>query len=218
MKVRASYGTAFRSPSFLDLYGQSTFYVGNPNLRPERARGWDAGVDWYLPQRRGTLALTWFDTRFTNLIASTPDFRSVENIQHARTRGLEFSATLNLARGTELRASYTLLTAENLTAGTRLLRRPRHRASADLLRDFGGGISGGVGVASTAQREDVSARNFRTIDGEDFTVVRVFGTWQATARFAVKARLENLLGERYEEVHGYPALGFGAFGGIEWRF
>ena len=218
LKFRASYGTAFRSPSFLDLYGQSAFYVGNPNLRPERARGWDTGVDWYLPSRRGTIGLTWFDTRFTNLIASTPNFRSVENILRARTRGAEFSAQVSVARGTELRASYTYLEAENLTAGTRLLRRPRHRTSADAWHDFGRGFSGGAGVAFTAQREDVSAQTFRTIDGEDFTVVRVFGAWQATPRLAVKARLENLLNERYEEVHGYPALGFGAFAGIEWKF
>ena len=39
LKLRASYGTAFRSPSFLDLYGQSAFYQGNPNLRPEEAKG-----------------------------------------------------------------------------------------------------------------------------------------------------------------------------------
>ncbi len=218
LKLRASYGTAFRSPSFLDLYGQSTFYVGNPNLRPERARGWDTGVDWYLPQRRGTIGLTWFDTTFTNLIASTPNFRSVENIQRARTRGAELSAQVTLAARTELRTSYTYLEAENLTASTRLLRRPRHRASADLWRDFGGGVSGGAGVASTAQREDVSAQTFRTIDGENFTVVRIFGAWQVTSRFAVKARLENALDERYEEVHGYPALGFGAFAGVEWKF
>ncbi|HYP17243.1 MAG TPA: TonB-dependent receptor, partial [Opitutus sp.] len=69
LKFRASYGTAFRSPSFLDLYGRSAFYVGNPNLRAERARGWDAGVDFYLPEQRGTLSATWFDTRFRDLIA-----------------------------------------------------------------------------------------------------------------------------------------------------
>jgi vitamin B12 transporter len=34
----------------------------------------------------------------------------------------------------------------------------------------------------------------------------------------VKARLENLLDEKYEEVNGYPALGFGAFGGVEWKW
>jgi len=37
-KLRSSYGTAFRSPSFLDLYGQDPYYVGNPNLKPEKAR------------------------------------------------------------------------------------------------------------------------------------------------------------------------------------
>jgi CubicO group peptidase (beta-lactamase class C family) len=35
-KLRGSYGTAFRSPSFLDLYGQDAYYVGNPNLKPLR--------------------------------------------------------------------------------------------------------------------------------------------------------------------------------------
>src|SRR5207253_1870717 len=92
LKLRASYGTAFRSPSFLDLYGQSAFYTGNPNLRPERARGGDAGADYYFAQGRGTLSATWFQTDFTDLIASTPDFRSEINIQRARTHGVEFSA------------------------------------------------------------------------------------------------------------------------------
>ena len=30
--------------------------------------------------------------------------------------------------------------------------------------------------------------------------------------------LENLLDERYEEVNGYPALGIGAFAGVELKF
>ena len=36
----------FPTPAFLDLYGKSAFYVGNPNLKPESSRGWDAGVDY----------------------------------------------------------------------------------------------------------------------------------------------------------------------------
>lgn len=62
LKLRASYGTAFRSPSFLDLYGTSTFYVGNPGLRPERAKGLDAGFDVYLQDPDLVLGVTWFDT------------------------------------------------------------------------------------------------------------------------------------------------------------
>jgi outer membrane cobalamin receptor len=48
--------------------------------------------------------------------------------------------------------------------------------------------------------------------------VRIYGAWQVNARLALKARVENLLNENYEEVNGYPALGLGAFAGAEWRF
>lgn len=218
VKLRASYGTAFRSPSFLDLYGQSAFYQGNPNLEAERARGWDAGVDYYLPGQRGTVGVTWFETKFRDLIASTPNFRSVENIQRARTRGAEVTAKLALPAATELRANYTYLEADNLTAGTRLLRRPRHRGGLDVTKEFGGRVLVGAGVAFSAKRMDVHARTFRTIEHEDFTVVRVFGSWQVNDRLALKGRIENLLDESYEEVNGYPALGVGAFAGVEWKF
>jgi vitamin B12 transporter len=218
LKLRASYGTAFRSPSFLDLYGQSAFYTGNPNLRPERARGWDAGVDFYLPGDRGTIGVTWFETRFRDLIASTPNFRSVENIQRARTRGAEVSAQVLLPAAVQLRASYTYLEADNLTAGTRLLRRPRHRAGLDLARDFSPALSLGIGFAHTAQREDVHARTFRVVDQEDFSVVRAYGRWQLGDRLALRARIENALDEDYEEVNGYPALGVGGYAGVEWKF
>ena len=218
LKLRATYGTAFRSPSFLDLYGQSAFYAGNPNLSPERARAWDAGADYYLPGQRGTLSATWFSTDYTDLIASTSNFRSVENIQKARTRGAELSAKTTLPGAVEVRASFTYLEAQNLTSNTQLLRRPRQSGSADAWRDFGGGVSVGAGATFAANRRDVNARTFAQIDHEDFSVTRVYAAWQVTPRLTVKARLENLLDESYEEVNGYPALGFGAFSGVEWKF
>ncbi|MBC7366214.1 MAG: TonB-dependent receptor [Undibacterium sp.] len=218
LKLRTSYGTAFRSPSFLDLYGKSAFYTGNPNLRAERARGWDAGVDYYLPNQRGTLSATWFNTDYTDLIASTANFRSVENIQKARTRGAELSAKTTLPGATEVRASFTYLEALNQTTNVRLLRRPRQSGSIDAWHDFGSGISAGAGTTFAAHRRDVNARTFAQVDQEDYTVTRIYAAWQVTKRLAIKARLENLLDENYEQVNGYPSLGFGAFGGVEWKF
>lgn len=217
VKLRASYGTAFRSPSFLDLYGKSAFYHGNPNLNPEQARGWDAGADFYFAQKRGTLSATWFDTRFTDLIASSPDFSSVINIQRARTRGAELSAQTSLPGAVELRASLTYLEALNLTNHTRLLRRPRQSGSLDVWHNFGR-VSAGAAVSFAAHRRDVNAKTFAQIDAEDYTVTRLYGSYQVTQRVTFKVRVENLLNEKYEEVNGYPALGFGAFGGVEWKF
>lgn len=219
-KLRATYGTAFRSPGFLDLYGQSGFYVGNPSLQPEKAHGWDAGVDYFFAAGRGVLSATWFDTRYRNLIGF--DFGvfpgTTANVDQARTRGLELAGKFTLPGAVEVWLAYTYLEAENLTSRTRLLRRPRNSGSLDLWHDFGGGFSAGTGVAFAADRRDVHAATFATIGAEDYTVVRVYGAWQVNSRLTVKARVENLLDEAYAEVHGYPQLGRGAFAGVEWRF
>ena len=46
MKARASYGTGFAKPGFYELFGfDPTSFIGNPQLKPERSKGWDAGLD-----------------------------------------------------------------------------------------------------------------------------------------------------------------------------
>jgi vitamin B12 transporter len=217
-KLRASYGTGFRSPSFIDLYAKSAFFVGNPNLRPEHARGWDAGVDYYLPKNRGTLSATYFRTDFHDLIENTPDFSSEENVDQTRTRGVELAAKLVLPNAVEAQFAYTYLEATDLTAQTRLLRRPRNSGSADVWHDFGQGVSAGLGLKFVDHRQDIDAQTFALVEDPDYTLVRVYAAWQATKSLALKVRIENTLDKKYEEVNGYPALGFGAFAGAEWKF
>lgn len=220
LKLRTSYGTGFRSPSFLDLYGTSAFYQGNPNLRAEESRGWDAGLDYYFAQQRGSLSATWFENRFTDLIAY--DFSvfpgTTKNIEAARTRGLELKADLRFDPATRVQLAYTYLEAENDTKNNRLLRRPRHSATANLWHDFNGGFSGGMGASWVAGREDVHANTFATIDGEDYLVARLYGAWEMNQQLTLKVRIENLFDESYEQVHGYPQPGIGVFGGVQWKF
>jgi vitamin B12 transporter len=219
-KIRATYGTAFRSPGFLDLYGQSAFYVGNPGLRPERAGGWDAGADYFPAGDRSVLSATWFDTRFRDLIVY--DFGvfpgTTANVGQARTRGLELAGKFTLPGAVAVRLAYTFLEADDLTSGTRLLRRPRHSGSLDAWRELGRGWSAGAGLAFAAQRQDVDAATFATIRAQDYTVVRLYGAWQVNPRIALKARVENLLKEKYEEVNGYPQTGLGAYASLEVKF
>jgi vitamin B12 transporter len=218
LKLRASYGTGFRSPSFIDLYAKSPFFVGNPHLQPEHARGWDMGVDYYLPESRGTLGATYFQTDFHDLIESTPDFSSEENIDQARTRGVELSAKFALPNAVEMQLAYTYLEALDLTTQTPLLRRPRNSGSADVWHDFGQGVSAGMGLKAVGSRPDIDAQTFAQVEDSDYTLVRIYAAWQVTKSFALKVRIENALDKRYEEVNGYPALGFGAFASAELKF
>ncbi len=166
------------------------------------------------------LSATYFDTRYTNLIAY--DFSvfpgTVQNIDKARTQGVEVSGRFSLPGAIEIRLAYTYLEADDLSAGERLLRRPRHSGSVDLWHDFGHGFSAGVGLVFSDDKMDVDAVSFATIQGENYTVVRVYGAWQATPRVALKARIENLFDEDYAQVNGYPQLGLGAYAGIEVKF
>ena len=219
IKLRASYGSGFNAPSFLELYGVSTGYVGNPNLKPESSRGGDAGIDWYLPAHGGTVSATWFRTDYSNLIDYNFNVYpgTTANVGQARTQGVELEGKFALAAGFELHVSYTYLDAQDITDGTRLLRRPRNSGSADLWRDFGGGFSAGAGVQEVADRQDVDAQTFLTVDDPNYTVARIYGQWRVSPALALKARIENALNEHYQPVNGYPALGFGAYGSLEWK-
>ncbi|GAB5561916.1 MAG: TonB-dependent vitamin B12 receptor [Synoicihabitans sp.] len=219
VKLRGSYGTAFRSPSFLDLYGTSAFYQGNPDLKAEEGDGWDIGVDTYFADGRGTASLTYFDMSYDNLIIF--DFGvspgTTANVEKAHTYGVESSASWVIGTGTEVRANYTYLEAENKTQGIRLLRRPRHSGSLDVWHDFGE-FDFGIGLGFVADRKDVHAQTFGTIDAEDYLVARFYGSWQISSDLKVRARIENAFDDSYEPVHGFPQPGIGAFVGIEWRY
>ena len=220
LKLRSSFGTAFRSPSFLDLYGESAFYQGNRDLEPEEAAGWDVGLDFYFAEDKGTVSATYFDSDYDNLIIF--DFGvfpgTTANVEKARTYGVETSGTWALAAGTEVRASYTYLEATNETNGSRLLRRPRHSGSLDVWRDFGSGFDLGVGLGFVADRLDVDAQTFATIDADDYLVARLYGAGQINEDFRLRARVENALDAAYEQVHGFPQPGLGAYVGVEWSY
>ena len=219
IKLRGSYGTAFRSPSFLDLYGQSSSYQGNPDLKAEEGDGWDVGIDTYFADARGSASVTYFDMSYDNLIIF--DFGvspgTTANVDKARTYGVEASGSWAIGTGTELRASYTYLEAENETQGIRLLRRPRHSGSLDVWHNFGE-FDFGFGLGFVADRKDVHAQTFGTIDGEDYLVTRFYGSWQVRSDFKLRARIENAFDKNYEPVHGFPQPGIGGYFGIEWSY
>jgi vitamin B12 transporter len=231
LKLRGSYGTGFRAPSFLELYGFAPDpffgdYRGNPDLDPEEARGWDVGMDYALPNKRGTLGVTYFRNDYRDLIngfvfvPGPPVFFTAENVGKALSRGVEFSAELRLTETLRTSGTYTYTDAVDRSANVRLLRRPRHAATLDVWNDFGGGFSAGAGATFAADSEDIDSSSpfgART-EGEDYVVARIYAAWAVNERLTLKARVENLFDEDYAVVNGFPSLGLGAFAGAEWRF
>jgi vitamin B12 transporter len=220
LKLRGSYGTGFDAPSFLDLYGQNAFFVGNPALRPERSRGWDGGLDYYGADRVTTWSATWFQTDYSNLIVDNFNVfpATTANVESARTRGVELSVKTALLRVLNAKAAYTYLEAVNLSERIPLLRRPRNSLSGDLWADLGHGVSLGAGGTYVGRRPDVDAVTFATIEDPSYSTVRIYAACQLTRSLAVKVRVENALNRPYAPVNGYPEPARGIFGSAEFRF
>jgi len=209
-RLKATIGTGFKSPSLYQLFAPATSFgpVGNPLLRPERALGWDAGIEHRLAAGRVILGLTWFENTFRDLVDF--DFEAgYVNIGRARTKGLEVSAEARPGATTRLSASYTRLSARDTDAGTDLLRRPRDQFSAGAgLRLFGG-----VDLAARALwvgrrfDRDFSAFPYETVPLPGYVLLGAALTATLGPEIELFIRIDNILDVRYETVWGYGAPG-----------
>lgn len=221
-KLRATYGTAFQAPGADDRYGVNyggfSIQLPNPDVRPERSHGWDAGIDQSFDDGKKTLSATYFRNEFKNLLefevlSFAPVFTGrVVNRSRATTEGVELAFDSRWTEVVRTRVAYTCLDATRDDTGERLARRPRHTVDAQADYQATRAINVGTGLNVMASREQFGAKL------DDVVTVRLFGSYAVNESLTLRARVENLLDREYEEVPGYPALPIGAYVGAEWRF
>ncbi len=103
-RLRGSVGRGIKEPLFIQSYSTSPSFLGNPDLKPERSRGFDLGVEQRLAGDRAAIELTYYANHFDDLISLGP-FDPVtfdaqyENIGETRASGIELSGTAIVRRG-----------------------------------------------------------------------------------------------------------------------
>ena len=217
---RTTLGTGFRAPSISDLYYP---FFSNPNLKPEKSVGWDAGFEQPLLQNKLRFGATFYHNNFDNLIqyVSNPFF-APENVARARTFGVETFVAWQPLTNLTARASYTWLSAENLDASTELIRRPEHSGSLGFDWQITPKFQADATASFVGSRAD-SYFNMTTYTTEPktdsfYAKLDVALRWHLHKHLEVFARVENLTDEHYQEVFGYPALGSGFYGGLRAQF
>ncbi|MEF9978451.1 MAG: TonB-dependent vitamin B12 receptor [Thermomonas sp.] len=200
-RATASHATAFKAPSFNELY-----YPGysNPLLKPEASRSSELSL-----RREGD---TWsvqanaYQTRVDDLIAYDSSIFAPNNVDEARIRGVELVATAQLA-GWDVRGQVGTLDARNLSAGPnhgkRLARRPQRSARLDLDRDIGAWGFGLSGIAEAARWDDVA--NTLRVAGYGTVDARV--SWRFAADWTLQANLVNALDRDYQTSAWYSQPG-----------
>jgi len=139
-RIKASIGSGFLAPSLYDLYGIDSFgYVGNPNLRPERSIGYQAGFETMLPAFGHADAITvhanYFHDAITDLFvfAYLPNGMSTEqNLAKADIHGIQAGLDFAPAPWLTAHLNYSYTIARDPATARELLRRPENAGSLTL--------------------------------------------------------------------------------------
>lgn len=219
-KLRGSYGTAVKNPSLFQLYGYTSTFQPNPNLTPEKSRGWDIGVDQQLIDNRLMLTATYFDQRMKNFIGFAG--QTVVNTPGvSRARGLELGAEAAITSALSATATYTLTVSED-AAGNELARRPKHQGSANVAYRFlEGRATANLGLVAVGARNDLTfdaVYNSSIVGLDPYLLVNLALSYRITDAVEMFGRIENLTDERYEDVFTYGEPGRAGYAGLRLRY
>jgi vitamin B12 transporter len=248
-RVHAAYGTGIKAPEPGELWGYSDgTYIGNPALKPEKSKGWEAGVEQSFLNRAATIGATYFHSHLTDQIDVTYvyDPASGNYLQQSYNlpgetlqEGVEVYAQGHVG-DFRLDASYTYLHAPqdiNALAGnaptdgsvqypvlirTQAVRRPENIASANLTwapKAFP--LTTTLTVRYNGRQRDYAYNaNYDRllVDLKGYTLVNLNAAYDITPHVQVYGRVENLFDANYQEVFGYQTPGRAAYGGARVKF
>ena len=225
-RLRAAAGSGVKNPGFFELYGfVDGRFIGNDALRPEKSTGWEVGIDQDLGDS-ARLSVTYFDSELEGEIFTTfppPTFIATpaNRTTTSEQRGLEVAFNARFGPHWSLDAAYSYLDAEE--NGREEVRRARHIASMALTWEAPGDAASATlvvrhnGASLDDAFTDPSFVPVRvTLD--DYTLVGVNARARLADGIAAFARIENLLGEDYEQVFSFVSPGRSAVVGVEARF
>jgi vitamin B12 transporter len=206
---RASAGTAFRAPTFFDLYDP---FFGNPELNPEEGRSWEAGIDYTL--RAGRFSATYFENRISELVVFDSTSFQPKNLNRARIRGGEFTYYASFS-GLEVQASLTLQEPISEDTGKRLPRRSEVFGSLALAHTAGRLKLAGE-VVGSGERFDSTDENPATRLAP-YAILNLVSIYTIAPGWQLDVRWNNVFDEDYELALGYNTPGSNVFVALKYE-
>ena len=237
LKVSGNVGRAFRAPTFEDLYSPYSSWPasawglagdtgGNPGLKPERAWGYDCGMEARLGSAL-VARITAFRSDVWDMIAwddvdPNPNYGKwrPSNVGRAFNRGIEVETGHEVIRGLEHGANYTYLESKGKQEGQdrykTLMYSPRHRAGYRLDYKHKIGLKTGARVNYTHRvRWEDGYGAVHELPGYTVVDVRIS---QKIALAEVFFAIDNIFERRYQSREGYPLPGRSFTGGMSMTF
>lgn len=197
-KTNVSYGTAFKAPTFNDLYtpfidfGFGFSYQGNPNLKPETSRNKEISVIY---NNEGTdLSATYYHNDIRNLILGSQGLAAdtAINLGSVTIEGLTLAGNQTLGNW-QVGGSVDIQSPRDNTTDNLLIRRANRHATANLSYTLGDWRFGAEGIASSKRYNDPA----NTLPIAGYTVFNLTTDYQINQDWKVQARLNNVFDKNY---------------------
>ncbi|WP_032094076.1 TonB-dependent receptor [Necropsobacter rosorum] len=224
LKAHASLGSAMQNPTITEYYGYNGRYIGNPDLKPEKSRGGDAGLLFESNDKRHSLDVTYFARNVKNFISS----RTVGNASQAvnldgttKIRGAEFAYHGNLTDALSAYANYTYTRGKDSQNMT-LVRRPRHLANAGLAYQITPELGANANISYVGKRKDTYFDPLTYAQSRvklpSYTLLNLGVDYRLSQALTVYANLNNLFDKKYENIVGYGQDGRNLYVGLKGSF
>jgi outer membrane cobalamin receptor len=234
-RLRFSFTTAFKEPGLEQTFAGPPFFVANPGLKPERNRGFDAGIQQNFFGKYSVTA-----TYFNNLFHDQIEFGVADpqtgvgqffNVNKSFAQGAELEVQGKIRSRLLLSTAYTYTSTKILEAplctpanfcdpvfdpGNPFLRRPKHSGTL-LLTYLGNRWGANLGGSFVGRRFDSDFLGLGINHAAGYARVDLGGWYALNSRTTAYVNVENVLDRRYNEVVGYPAPGANFRAGLRFR-
>lgn len=194
-RVTASYGKAFKAPTFNQLYyPRITGFSGNPNLEPEKSRNREASVRYEV--RQFSAGMTAFYNDIENLIVNGDP---VKNVNQVNIQGVTFDGNWHITDNLTLAGNFTTQSpriekSANISENDQLLDRRGNRYGAVSLLHTWGNLQWGSEVIGASTRYNNST-NTKPMRG--YMLVNLSANYKLSPEWKLEARANNVFDKNY---------------------
>jgi len=222
-RLHAATGTGVKAPGVYELYGYMPppgGFISNPDLKPEKSDGWEAGIELTFLGGMAIADVTYFNSTLEDEIVIEylpPNFDAhpYNSPANSPRDGVEAALSLRLAEQWRVDASYTYLHSEE--NGLPEVRRPENIASLNVAwRSMDAMFGANLTVRYNGEQKDFQ---FTPIGSErvtldSYTLVNFGADYRINERWQVYGRVENLFDTEYQEVFSFLSPGRGFYAGV----
>ncbi|CAN6132337.1 BtuB Outer membrane cobalamin receptor protein [Methylophilaceae bacterium] len=212
-RITGSYGTAFKAPTFNDLYYPDDGWgpYSDPNLKAEKSENFEASLRY-----QGTdneLSATLYNNKIDNFIALDQNYFPI-NV-NAEISGLTLAASQHW-EDWQLKTSLDIQSPENDDTGKLLPLRARRHGAINLSKSWGKWQLSSEVIASSARYND--ANNTTRIS--PYAIVNLTADYKVDDSWRLQTRVNNLLDKNYALAYSgstpYNTPGANVFVSLVW--